>query len=317
LIVVGGGRFSENVIAKASREWFEHDTKKSKLNIALVDLHADTLKELMISTYPHLKDAANIEAIPIDVQSAEFQRADFLKDRESLASVLAFICLIDDTAGLTAALALSHHLTGMRARIFVRMDHNPGLARLVGGKKTGEAPIIPFNSLSIASRSDLVLGGIREMLARAIHDQYLATLSRNEYGPTETPVLSWDDLPERLRESNRLQAGDILEKLRAIGCDIVPMTDWTATAFSFTPDEIDYLAEMEHVRWMNAMRDQGFSFGPGKDEQEKTHPSMVPYTDLPELEKEKDRDAVRMIPRYLGLIDLQLYRAFKKDALIR
>jgi hypothetical protein len=95
------------------------------------------------------------------------------------------------------------------------------------------------------------------------------------------------------------------------------MTDWTATTFSFTPDEIEYLAEREHVRWMNVMRDQGFSFGPVKDEQEKTHPLMMPYIDLSEPEKEKDRDAVRMIPHYLGLIDLQVYRAFQKDALIR
>jgi hypothetical protein len=250
----------------------------------------------------------NIHAIPADVRSSEFQTPGFMKEYESFSHALAFICLNDDTAGLTAALALSHHLTGMKAQILLRMDHNPGLARLVKEQETGNTTIIPFNSLSIASRSDLVLGGIREMLARAIHDQYLATLLRNESDRNETPDVSWDDLPERLRESNRLQAGDILEKLRAIGYDIAPMTDWTATTFSFAADEIEYLAEMEHMRWINAMRDQGFSFGPVKDEQKKTHPLMMPYSDLPEPDKEKDRDAVRMIPRYLGLIDFQIYR---------
>jgi hypothetical protein len=259
-------------------------------------------------TYPCLRDAAEIRAVPVDVRSAEFQSGGYLKDLGSRSSVLAFICLNDDTAGLTAALALSHHLVGLDARIFVRMDHNPGLATLVKEMSPETVPITPFNSLSFAARPDLVLGGIREILARAIHDQYLAKQSLHDAEQNDVAMAHWDDLPERLRESNRLQAEGILEKLRAVGCDILPLTDWNAPAFSFTPAEIEYLAEMEHERWMDAMKTQGFSLGPVKDEQKKTHPSMVPYIELSEPEKEKDRDAIRMIPRYLSLIDFQVYR---------
>lgn len=316
-IIVGAGRFGENIIVRASREWFENSTTSSLLNIVLVDVHADTIKDHLLSTYPHLKEAANIHTICVDVLSSGFQARGFMEEYTSVSHVLAFVCLDDDTAGLTAALALSHHLNGMKGLILVRMDNNPGLAQLVGDQETGEMPIIPFNSLSIAARSDLVLGGIREMLARAIHDQYLGTLSRIEPANAETPVIPWDQLPERLKESNRLQAEAILEKIRAIGCDIIPMTDWTATTFSFTPDEIEYLGGMEHERWLTTMRNQGFSYADTKDEQKKTHPSMVPYTDLPEPEKEKDRDAIRMIPRYLGLIDFQIYRLRRRAILDR
>jgi hypothetical protein len=274
----------------------------------LIDFHADTIKNRLYATYPHLKDAVAIHAIPIDVRSAEFQSAGFLHDRGSFSASLAFICLNDATAGLTAALALSHHLSGLEAQILVRMDHNPGLARLVEERPRGTVQIIPFNSLSLAAQPDLVLGGIREILARAIHDQYLATVSLQEPVPVDSATVPWEDLPEQLRESNRLQAEGILEKLQAVGCDIVPMTDWTATGFPFTPDEIEHLAEMEHVRWMDAMKKQGFSFGPVKDSEGKTHPAMIPYAELPEPEKEKDRNAVRMIPHYLALIDFQVYR---------
>jgi len=103
-----------------------------------------------------------------------------------------------------------------------------------------------------------------------------------------------------------------MEKIRAIGCDILPMTDWTANEFSFAQNEIEYLAEMEHDRWMDAMRDEGFSFGSIRDEQKKKHPRMVPYRDLPENEKKKDRETVRMIPHYLALIDFQIYRPAQK-----
>lgn len=306
LIVVGGGRFGESIISRAAREWF--DARRSMLTIVLVDLHAQRIRDHLMATYPHLREAVDIHAISADVLSDGLQTPGFLKEYAHLSHALAFVCLRDDTTGLSAALALSHHLIGMDAQILVRMDHNPGLARLVEGQNTGEIPIIPFNSLSLAARSDLVLGGIREMLARAIHEQYRATVSRIAPLGTDTPPVPWTELPERLRESNRLQAEDILRKIRAVGCDIIPMTDWTATAFSFTPEEIEYLAEMEHDRWVKIMRDEGFSSGPIKDEKDKKHPLMVPYSDLPETEKEKDRDAIRMIPRYLALIDFQIYR---------
>jgi voltage-gated potassium channel Kch len=314
LIVVGAGRLGEKIITRASREWFENGIPSSVLHIVLIDVHADAVKARLLSTSPHLKNAVNIHALPWDVQSPEFQAPGVLKEFESFSYALAFICLPDDSAGLTAALILSHHLIEMKAEIHVRIDHNPGLARLVQERPPETIQIIPFNSLSIASRSDLVLGGIREILARAIHDQYLATLSLHEPVQVDSAAVPWDYLPERFKESNRLQAEGILEKVRAIGCDIVPMTDWTATGFAFTPDEIEHLAEMEHVRWMDAMKKQGFSFGPVKDSEGKTHPAMIPYAELPEPEKEKDRDTVRMIPRYLALIDFQVYRLQKNRA---
>jgi len=314
-IVVGAGRLGESIIVRASREWFERNPFSVNLEILLVDLNAVAIRDRLLATYPHLSDRVTIHPFAIGVHSAEFQSARFLKERAAVSYVLAFVCLNDDTAGLTAALTLSHLLIGIPSKILVRMDHNPGLARLVESNETGAVQIIPFNSLSIAARSDLVLGGVIEVLARAIHDQYLAMMQSSQKPAASTPAaVVWDDLPERLKDANRRQAEHILDKLRSVGCDVVPMTDWLANGFLFTPGEIEYLAEMEHIRWMDTMREQGFSFGSIRNEEEKTHPSMIPFHDLPEHEKEKDREAVRMIPHYLALIDLQIYRP---DGMIR
>ncbi len=308
VIVVGLGRLGESIIARASREWIEKRKGSAVLPVILVDLHAETIRERLLATYPLMKDEVHISAVSIDVRSAEFQKAAFLSGEVSNTQALAFICLNDDTAGLTAALTLSHHLTGTDSKILVRMDHNPGLSRLVGEEATGKLRILPFSSQSIASDSELVLGGIREILARAIHEQYLVSVA-SQVPPIADPALvPWEELPERLRESNRNQAEHMMEKLHSIGCDIIPMTDWTAAGFTFTNREVEHLAEMEHIRWMDTMKEQGFSFGSRKDESEKMHPSMLAYKDLPENEKEKDRMAVRMIPRYLALIDFEIYR---------
>ncbi len=308
LVVVGLGRLGESIITRAAREWFDKRQSSRKLHIILIDLKAASLRERLITTYPLMEDAAVITAVSIDIQSAEFQKAGYLDRDEPFSHALAFVCLKDDTAGLSAGLSLSHHLKGPTTKIFVRMDNNPSLASLLGEKVIGETGIVPFNSLSASSECGMVLGGIRETLARAIHDNYVAARLSHDPSLVDPALASWEDLSQRLRESNRHQAESIVEKLHAIGCDITPMTNWSAAHFPFTAGEIEYLAEMEHIRWLNDMKNQGFSFGAVKDEEGKTHPSMVPYGDLSEKEKEKDREAVRMIPYYLALIDFQVYR---------
>jgi len=308
LIIVGAGRLGEQIIIRACREWFANNTSAPILQIALFDVRAIAIKERLIATYPRLLDVADIHPVSVDVQSPEFHHAGFLKKFDSVSSALVFICLRDDSAGLTAALTLQHHLIGKKADILVRMDHNPGIAQLVQGKQAGGITIHSFNSLSIASQTDLVFGGILEILARAIHDQYRVTMSTQVQEHPDQGMVPWDALPERLKESNRRQAEHILEKIRAVGYDILPMTDWTANKICFTQHEIEFLAEMEHNRWMDAMREEGFSFGSTRSEEGKKHPLMVPYRDLPENEKKKDRETVRMIPHYLTLIDFQMYR---------
>ncbi len=308
LVIIGLGKLGENITSRVAREWFDKRQSPEKIHIIIIDLQAASLKERLVASYPRLEDAASITAVSIDIQSAEFQKAGFLNLDKPFLHAIAFVCLKDDTAGLSAALTLSHHLKGHDIRIFVRMDNNPSLASLLGKKVMGETGIVPFNSLSVSSECRMVLGGIRETLARAIHDNYVAARLLNDPLLDDPALVPWEDLSSRLKDSNRSQAASIVEKLHAIGCDICPMTDWSAAHFSFTGEEVEYLAELEHVRWVNEMNIKGFSFGTMKDEQAKTHPSMIPYQSLSEAEKEKDRETVRMIPYYLALIDFQVYR---------
>jgi hypothetical protein len=44
----------------------------------------------------------------------------------------------------------------------------------------------------------------------------------------------------------------------------------------------------QHDQWMAEKRAAGWSYGPVKDGKKKTHPSLVPYTELPETERRKD-----------------------------
>lgn len=49
------------------------------------------------------------------------------------------------------------------------------------------------------------------------------------------------------------------------------------------------LARNVHEVWAAARLSQGWSYGPRRDDLRKTHPCLVPYDELPESEKEYDR----------------------------
>jgi hypothetical protein len=51
------------------------------------------------------------------------------------------------------------------------------------------------------------------------------------------------------------------------------------------------LAENAHEVWAQRRMADGWRYGPRRDEAKKEHPSLVPYKDLPEEEKEYDRSA--------------------------
>jgi 4-amino-4-deoxy-L-arabinose transferase-like glycosyltransferase len=96
-----------------------------------------------------------------------------------------------------------------------------------------------FGLLERACQPDLVLGGTYEILARAIHEDYIR--KQREIGiatQTNSSMVPWDELPEYLKESNRRQADNIGARLKAVGCYLEPLADWDAALFKFTAEEV-------------------------------------------------------------------------------
>lgn len=49
------------------------------------------------------------------------------------------------------------------------------------------------------------------------------------------------------------------------------------------------IAENVHDNWAVGRLSEGWSYGPARDDEKKTTPCLVPYSELPESEKEYDR----------------------------
>lgn len=55
-------------------------------------------------------------------------------------------------------------------------------------------------------------------------------------------------------------------------------------------DLVEKMAKNVHEVWAETRLNQGWTYGEQRDDKKKTHPCLVPYEDLPEEEKEYDRN---------------------------
>jgi hypothetical protein len=154
---------------------------------------------------------------------------------------------------------------------------------------------------------DVLLGGAREALAKAIHEKFRQ--DRRDEKPKDDPAMvPWEELREDLKESNRQQADHIPVKLRAIGRDFAPVVGREPVSIEFTDEEIEIMAEMEHARYNSEKFLEGWSIGSIRDHDKKTSPYLVEWDKLPNNIKKYDRHAVRAIPELLASAGFEIYR---------
>jgi serine phosphatase RsbU (regulator of sigma subunit) len=148
-------------------------------------------------------------------------------------------------------------------------------------------------------------------IARAIHSRYLdETLRQTESVPDAGDIIikQFDDLPAEIQYSNIDNATHLPTKLLSIGYRIRPARKgFKAAALHLNDAEVETMARVEHLRWSWEKRLNGWSTGMIRDEKNKIHPSLVPYDELDENEKEKDRELVRLIPAILQDINYEAY----------
>jgi PAS domain S-box-containing protein len=156
---------------------------------------------------------------------------------------------------------------------------------------------------------DIGAAGTHELVARSIHDEYLVLQKKAGATPETNPSMRpWDELPRRLKESNLRQAEDIWKTLHMIQCTIGFYSSGREPLFVFTDKEIEFLAEKEHQLWVDERVRKGWVCGTMRDDQQKIHDCIVPWAELSEEQREKDRSAVRALPTILARVYLKIVR---------
>ena len=308
LVVVGLDAMGAAVVVQAARRWqLRRGVATRRLRITVADADAETKVESLMARHRQLGGACELVPFPFDATSGQFARGDILESSPDGINT-AYICLDSDAASLEAALALRRAPGGRDLHIVMQTLRADGLPAFVDDQDG--RPIAGLESFPIIERvydPTLLFGGDEELIARTLHDVYCAERHRAgwRYGPVYSdeaktmPALApWAELDDMYRRSNRHQAEHLNEKLARFGRRRERSDSWDQPS-SFAEDEVEIMAEMEHDRWMQERRDDGWTSGP-KDPARRTTPYLVPWADLADDIREHDREFVRELPIILA-----------------
>jgi hypothetical protein len=223
---------------------------------------------------------------------------------------LIFICLPDNDDALNAGLDAVHAMTARSDRVVICMSEPSPFGAVLGSQKAllddAEGRLTVFEVIEEACVPERIKEDLADQLARAIHRAYVKNCeARGDSPRLNHSMRPWEDLPDDLKHSNLAQAADIGTKLEAIGCAVVPESV-TTLDFAFSEPEVNLLAEMEHRRWMQERKGQGYVHGPVREGNQ--HPDLVDWQYLSESARAKDRDAVRELPMILWQAGFQILR---------
>lgn len=134
-----------------------------------------------------------------------------------------------------------------------------------------------------------------ERVAQQVHERFLAATPLADDHPARRP---WAELSDDLRAMNREQVRENVRRLEAMGYRLVPLAELGPTAEplgALPDDQVEQLARDEHLRWCDTKRSQGYRLGPVRvdDGPDRRHPDLVPWEQLDEPAREKDRRPMR------------------------
>lgn len=134
-------------------------------------------------------------------------------------------------------------------------------------------------------------------LAQGLHEDYLLALTDGDRKDNPSAV-PWEQLSQDLRDSNFAQAERIPDILAIAGLKLVRgellSADDTAEVNKILEEHAEVLAEAEHNGWMveRILKDWRYARISKKDVANKLSPFIIPYAQLPDVQKEKDRRVV-------------------------
>jgi hypothetical protein len=132
-----------------------------------------------------------------------------------------------------------------------------------------------------------------ELVARMVHELLRRSLDfGSPYG-----LQAYEDLPDHIKVANRQQVLRAPELLTALGYHVEHDDKARERpAVHLTEAEIEQASIAEHEGWMRQKTSAGYRYGELRDDPNRTHPSLVPWDQLPESVRELDRQRVRLLP---------------------
>ena len=255
--------------------------------IVLVDTAASSITRQIAQSWPALALSVELHSVTLEAR-------------------------LPDSAGRLLATLRDRHL--LPTSIFLALeerslaeawDSELGLA----ARTLGEVSPLVFSVIhprgAPAESSLLAEDEALDALPRQLHESFLRAAIAP--GPACVP---WSQLSFEYQEDNRSAADHFWAKARDLNLLIVRGGSGDVSL----PPELDKLAAAEHRRWCADRALFGWRVGPEHAEARHLNPALIPWSSLAEVERERERGALRSMPAHLAaggfglksLIDLKL-----------
>jgi hypothetical protein len=353
LLIIGLGDdapLGETLAIRAAKDWQIDQTdnlvaRAPRLVIDIVDEHSDKAVACLTSRIAGLHAHPNndrpseagkcfVRSFPLPANRIGFRSAQFhdLVKLDEYDAIM--ICLADEGMAVRHALELKQRIIECNKEkevpIVVRvMKETSGFAPLLMEKKN----IIPIGVSDRLQDILLSLNPEIEMLAQAIHQQYLQTTDNQLAAAeaandiqavrklrTKPARASWYRLDESYRQSNRDQAtrlssyveahSDLNSQNARFQLRYLPTDQITSIkAIEFPYDELTRLAKREHDNWLNAQLLQNWKFDVSitvSDPIRKRSPFLIPWEALDQPTQQYDIDVIARLPFTFARANYQL-----------
>ena len=319
ILIIGLGKMGQQLVIGLARSWkLSNPDMDKKMEISVIDIAAEQKLQSLQNQNPRLNKLVEFQAINIDLLSGDFDKAaELFFTGDDFNLDIVYICLDDETFCLQTGLRLNHQFRSQSLPIVMRMLESGGLALLLGDdldkqNRTSFGNLKIFDLLDQTCTAELIQMGTHEILARNLHAVYLeGSQGSGEALREDDAQVTWDKLPNYLKESNRQLADRIPAMLSVTGYKIAPLRDWDAENLTFQEyipgdDQVSLMARMEHENWCQGKMQDGWEYGQIKNSENKQNPNLLPWDDLPEIEKEKNKKYIRDLPKLLAQAGFQI-----------
>lgn len=232
------------------------------------------------------------------IRSSEnnFLEFDHIKPDTTLPSINLVVILKNDAEAIASALALRSpknpfHLKNEPILVFREVeDCLLQQLQIMNAPDRNLKDIVAFGGVIRKETIETALDYSEDTIAISLHESYQnkAALSSEI---TQASLTEWYSLAENLRDANRVAANHMPILLAYLGLKI---SNSRGEHLVLSDRDLEFLARIEHKRWIADRLDRGYRYNKDRDDARRYRPNIIPYDELPEEEKQKDRDNIGM-----------------------
>jgi len=303
IIVVGDDRLGLLLVGGAVRKWwFDYRGQNMYLQLTVIASDAEERARSLRAQYPHFDEGCRLVTHAFNFTESRLSSIPALERDDGWQLTTVFVTYSDEREGLQATLRLMRELPH-HVPIVVVTTGQTGTATLLDTMASDLAlpNVSTFPLLDRVCQPEVFVNNLTTQIAQAMHEKFLEDRKRDGTFDAGSPAHQpWDTLDDTFRESSFDQAFHYGDRLRKAGYSVEWIDEWDVAMPSFADDEVEAMAETEHRRWRDERWASGWMYAPVRDDARKRHPDLKPWAELPESDRDKDREIVRELPEVLA-----------------